>query len=212
MDIDIQKLNEIDLKNIGTLPFAIRVAIIVVLCCVTLGLGYVLDVQSQLTTLSVAEQKELDLKTKFSEQQTKAANLDAYKQQMKDMEESFGTMLRQLPSKNEVADLLVDVTQAGLASGLTFSLFKPEKETPLEFYAELPITLEVTGSYHDFGSFVSGIAALPRIVTLHNINISGKGDRTPLVMKATARTYRYLDSEEIAAAAAERAKSKKKGK
>ena len=118
---------------------------------------------------------------------------------MKDMEESFGAMLKQLPSKTEVEDLLVDISQTGLASGVEFVLFKPEAEQFTEFYAELPIKIKMTGTYHQFGSFVSGVAALPRIVTLHNIFIrSGKKEGEPLTMDLVAKTYRYLDEEEIA--------------
>lgn len=212
MAVDLSKLNEIDFKNVGTLPFAAKAVIIGVLCLVVLGLGYLLHLQGQWSELSTARAKELSLRKDFEEKQNKAANLVAYEQQMQDMEESFGTMLRQLPSKTEVADLLVDITQTGLASGLTFDLFKPsQKEIPLEFYAELPISLQVSGSYHDFGTFVSGVAALPRIVTLHDIAIVKKDKgKNNLTMTATAKTYRYLDDAEIAAAAAERAKSKKK--
>ncbi len=110
------------------------------------------------------------------------------------MRESFGAMLRQLPNKTEVADLLVDVSQTGLASGLEFELFKPQSENPREFYAELPISIRVIGEYHEFGNFVSGVAALPRIVTLHNVNISRAGGM--LSMDLTAKTYRYLETEE----------------
>ncbi len=130
----------------------------------------------------------------FSTKAKKAANLDKYKKQMKEMEQSLGAMLRQLPSKTEVAELLVDVSQTGLASGLEFELFKPEPERPLEFYAELPIKLRVKGTYHEFGDFVSGVAALPRIVTLHDFSIQPKGDE--LTMEATAKTYRYLEEGE----------------
>ena len=209
MALDLSKLNEVDFKNIGTMPIAIKAAIVAVLCLIVLALGYVLHIQGLLSELSAAKTTETTLKQDFEDKQNKAANLEAYKSQMKDMEESFGTMLRQLPSKTEVAELLVDVTQTGLASGLTFDLFKPEKESPQEFYAELPITLQVSGNYHDFGAFVSGVAALPRIVTLHNISIASDA-KNKLTMKATAKTYRYLDAQEIAAAAAEKAKSKKK--
>jgi len=118
---------------------------------------------------------------------------------MKEMEESFGTMLRQLPSKTEVADLLVDITQTGLASGLEFELFQPQGEIPKEFYAELPISIKVRGNYHQVGEFVSGIAALPRIVTMHNISITKSEKSSLLQVSAIAKTYRYLDEEEVAA-------------
>jgi len=195
LDLD---LNDIDFSNIGSWPAAGKAVLILLACGALAGLWVYLDTLGQLEELDNARGKETSLKEEFETKQTKAAALDAYKAQMKEMEESFGTMLRQLPSKTEVADLLVDITQTGLASGLTFELFQPGPEVPQEFYAEKPISIKVRGSYHDFGKFVSGVAALPRIVTLHDINISGK-DSGSLAMDATAKTYRYLDDEEIAA-------------
>ena len=132
-----------------------------------------------------------------------AANLIPYRQQMKEMEKSFGALLLQLPSKTEVAELLVDVSREGLKAGLEFELFKPEAEVKKEFYAEYPIKIRVVGTYHQFGNFASGIAALPRIVTLHNLKINQQkkskdsGPNATLVMDATANTYRYLDQEEL---------------
>jgi type IV pilus assembly protein PilO len=164
-------------------------------------LGYWFDTQEQLAVLERARQSEDRLKKDFEVKQAKAVNLEAYRQQMTEMEESFGTMLRQLPSKTEVADLLVDITQTGLASGLEFELFKPGNASPKEFYAELPIEVKVVGTYHSFGEFVSGVAALPRIVTLHDISVSASPKvEGSLLMQANAKTYRYLDEEEIAAA------------
>ncbi|MCB1789860.1 MAG: type 4a pilus biogenesis protein PilO, partial [Gammaproteobacteria bacterium] len=126
--------------------------------------------------------------------QAKAANLDAYRAQLAEMQESFGAMLRQLPNRTEVADLLVDVSQTGLAAGLEFELFQPQGEVPKDFYAELPIKIRVVGKYHEFGEFVSGLAALPRIVTIHDVEVRPQSANSPtLVLEATARTYRYLD-------------------
>ncbi|MCU7854635.1 MAG: type 4a pilus biogenesis protein PilO, partial [Candidatus Thiodiazotropha sp. (ex Lucinoma borealis)] len=145
------------------------------------------------------EKKELELRNTFETKQAKASNLEAYRKQLEEMKQSFGTMLRQLPDKTEVAELLVDVSQTGLAAGLEFELFKPQAEVPREFYAELPIELIVTGKYHEFGSFISGLAALPRIVTIHDIKIERgdpKEEGDDLLLKATAKTYRYLDEEE----------------
>ncbi len=210
MAIDLEQLKGLELNNIGNWPPIAKGAVILVLCVAVLGLGYYFDTQNQLDELHRVQADEQKLRTDFETKQAKAANLEAYKQQMAEMEESFGTMLRQLPSKTEVADLLVDITQTGLASGLEFRLFKPGTESPKEFYAELPIQLRVVGTYHQFGEFVSGVAALPRIVTLHDINISregGKGDA--LVMEAQAKTYRYLEEEEISAAR-KKAKGKKR--
>lgn len=192
MDLNID-LNSLDFENVGSWPPLVKAISILLLCAATLGAGYYFDTQHEWQRLENTRKKEQDLKREFETKQAKAANLDAYRAQMKEMEESFGTMLRQLPSKTEVADLLVDITQTGLASGLEFELFQPRGENPREFYAELPISLRVTGTYHEFGEFVSGIAALPRIVTLHDIDINGQDS---LVMNATAKTYRYLDETE----------------
>ena len=156
-------------------------------------------VKKQSAKLQRAEKEEVTLKQEFESKQAKAVNLDAYKQQLKDIEESFGAMLRQLPSKTEVEGLLVDISQTGLASGIEFQLFKPEGEKYIDFYAELPIKMKMTGTYHEFGNFVSGVAALPRIVTLHDISITKDQKSDRLTMEVTAKTYRYLDETEIAA-------------
>ena len=204
-DIDLSNL---ELNNIGSWPTAIKVALIAFVCAGVAAAGFFLLIQKQIEKLERAEKEELTLKQEFENKQAKAVNLDAYKQQLKEIEESFGAMLRQLPSKTEVEGLLVDISQTGLASGIEFELFKPEGERFIEFYAELPITMKMTGTYHEFGSFVSGVAALPRIVTLHNISIvGGKGDR--LTMDVTAKTYRYLDENELAS---QKKKDKKKKK
>ena len=147
------------------------------------------------------EREESELRSAFEAKQRKAANLDAYRQQLEEMRESFGAMLRQLPDKAEVASLLVDVSQTGLAAGLEFELFRPSGEELKDFYGELPIQVQVTGTYHDFGRFISGLAALPRIVTIHDVVIRAKkeaGDGEPsgeLEMNATVKTYRYIDEE-----------------
>jgi len=195
-DID---LNNLDFSNVGSWPLAIKGAIIAVVAIAVLALGYFVDVQTQQENLERITLKEKRLKEDFELKQAKAANLDAYKAQMIEMKDSFGAMIRQLPSKTEVEDLLVDISQTGLASGIEFQLFKPLAEKHIEFYAELPITLKMTGTYHQFGEFVSGIAALPRIVTLENISITGgKGKKTSaLTMDVTAKTYRYLDESEM---------------
>lgn len=200
-------LSELDLSTIGSWPVAIKAAVIGVLCALVLVLGYFLHIKNMLDDLERVRGQESELKSEFERKQAKAANLDAYKQQMKEMEVSFGTMLRQLPSKTEVDDLLVDISQTGLSSGIEFELFKPQSEKKIDFYAELPIQISMVGSYHQFGDFVSGIAALPRIVTLHNISLKDtKGGK--LQMDVQAKTYRYLDENELAAA--RKAKKKKK--
>jgi type IV pilus assembly protein PilO len=201
MELDLSQFRNLDPNNIGSWPLAARGGVVALVCVAVLGLGYWFDTQEQLAVLERARQSEDTLKKDFEVKQAKAANLEAYRQQMTEMEESFGTMLRQLPSKTEVADLLVDITQTGLASGLEFELFKPGNASPKEFYAELPIEVKVMGTYHSFGEFVSGVAALPRIVTLHDINITPATKVSgSLIMQASAKTYRYLDEEEIAAA------------
>lgn len=199
-------LSELDLSTIGSWPAAVKGAVVAVMCLIVLGAGYFLHIQNKLDQLDRVRAQENSLKSEFEKKQSKAANLDAYKKQMKEMEESFGTMLRQLPSKTEVDDLLIDISQTGLSSGIEFELFKPQSEKQIEFYAELPIQISMLGDYHQFGRFVSGVAALPRIVTLHNINLSSsKGGQ--LKMDVTAKTYRYLDEEELAAA---RSKNRKR--
>lgn len=202
MSIDLNnfadQFKNLDPDNIGNWPVLVRGLIVLIVAVAVLGAGYYFDTQNQLEVLARHESTENTLKKDFETKQSKAVNLEAYQAQMVEMEESFGTMLRQLPSKTEVADLLVDITQTGLASGLEFDLFKPNNESPKEFYAELPISIEVNGSYHQLGAFVSGVASLPRIVTLHDIQIKA-GKEGQLKMAATAKTYRYLDEDELAA-------------
>lgn len=188
-------LNNLDFNNIGSWPLPAKAIAIAMICAVVIGLVYWFDTQHQIQTLQDARNKEQTLKTVFEGKQSKAANLEVYKAQLDEMRQSFGAMLRQLPNKSEVADLLVDISQTGLASGLEFELFKPEPEIVKDFYAELPVTIRVNGTYHEFGAFISGVAALPRIVTLHNISIKPGNKRGGLVMEVTAKTYRYLEGE-----------------
>jgi type IV pilus assembly protein PilO len=178
-----------------------------------LGAGYYFDTKDQLVVLETAQKKEVELKRVFEFKQKKSANLEALRDQLKEMKESFGNLLRLLPNKTEIEGLLVDISQSGLSAGLEFELFKPGAEQVAEFYAIQPIAIRVTGTYHEFGNFVSSVAALPRIVTQHDVNMAPKagagavgGDDT-LVMNMVAKTYRYLEEEEIEAAAAS-----KKGK
>ena len=195
--MNIQDLNELDLNNIGSWPLPIK-AVLILILCVGIGFGYYkMHTEDQLAKLEKEQKAEVKLRKTFETKQAKAVNLDRYKAQLEEMKESFGTMLRQLPNKTEVADLLVDVSQTGLATGLEFELFDPAGERRKEFYAELPIKIRVKGSYHQFGAFISGLASLPRIVTIHDISIKpkGKGSGGALVMEATAKTYRYLDEE-----------------
>ena len=210
MNIDI---NDLDFNNAGNWPLPIKLIAILVVCAAVGFAGYWFDTKEQLVVLENAENKEKDLKKEFQTKQAVAANLIPYRRQMKEMEKSFGALLLQLPSKTEVAELLVDVSREGLKAGLEFELFKPGAEIKKDFYAEYPISIKVVGTYHQFGNFASGIAALPRIVTLHNLKINQKkakkgessGGSALLIMEATANTYRYLDQDEIS-------KKKKKGK
>jgi type IV pilus assembly protein PilO len=192
--MNMQELNELDFSNIGDWPGLVKAILILVLCALV-GVGwYFYDIEGRYETLARAENAELELRQDFENKQAKAANLEAYRAQLAEMQESFGAMLRQLPNRTEVADLLVDVSQTGLAAGLEFELFQPQGEVPKDFYAELPIRIRVIGSYHEFGEFVSGLAALPRIVTIHNVQIQNRSNSPgKLVMEALARTYRYLD-------------------
>lgn len=190
-------LNELDLTNVARWPATAQAVIILLLMACVIFMGYWFHTKDQIVVLEGAEKKEQDLKLVFEKKAKQAVNLEAYEKQLEEMRESFGAMLRQLPNETEVADLLVDVSQTGLASGLEFELFQPQAENPREFYAELPINIRVVGDYHEFGEFVSGVAALPRIVTLHNIRIT-RADLTSstLAMDLTAKTYRYLEGGE----------------
>ena len=192
-------LNELDINDIGGWPMPAKIIAIAVVCAALIGVGYFVDTSSQLDQYTQTKNKENELKQLYELKAAKAANLAAYQQQMKEIELTFGSLLKQLPSKNEVAELLNDITQTGMASGLEFDLFKPKPELPAEFYAELPIELKVKGQYHELGKFMGGLAALPRIVTLHDFKISRneKDKNDVLVMHATAKTYRYLDKSEI---------------
>jgi type IV pilus assembly protein PilO len=195
--VNLQELNELDFGNIGDWPLPVKLVLVLLLVAAVGVGGYFGLITDQEEQLARVQREEQDLRAEFEQKQARAANLDNYKQQLALMEESFGAMRRQLPDKTEVADLLVDVSQTGLAAGLEFELFQPQGESPKEFYAELPIKLRVKGSYHEFGEFISGLASLPRIVTIHNVQITpqrGKGARG-LTMEATAKTYRYLDEE-----------------
>lgn len=200
--MDLSQLNELDFSNLGEWPGVAKAALILVLCGAVGGAWYYFDTQHQLVRLDQEEVRETELKETFESKQRKAANLHAYRQQLEEMKESFGAMLRQLPDKTEVDALLIDVSQTGLASGLEFELFQPSGEELKDFYAELPIKVRVTGQYHDFGSFISGLAALPRIVTIHDVDIKGRdtgaprsGEAPKLGLNATVKTYRYLDEE-----------------
>lgn len=194
--MDLAELNNIDLNTISTAPLPIRIGTIVILCIAIFGAGYYFDTQDQLVELDKVETREGELRDKFESKQKKAANLEDYKEQLEEMRRTFGALLRQLPSKTEIPSLIVDVSQTGLASGLEIDLFRPETEIKKDFYAEKPIHLKVKGGYHEFGRFASGVAALPRIVTLHNIGLNPGKEGSNMTMGATAKIYRYLEDGE----------------
>jgi len=207
----VQELRGLDPRDPGRWPFPVR-ALAIAICFVIVAatLVYFFVWQDRMPQLKQRQDQEQQLRNEYRSKHAKAVNLAVYKQQLADIEKSFGALLRQLPSKTEVPNLLVDISQTGLAAALQEKLFQPGQEVKRDFYAELPIKITLTGSYHDFGAFVSGIAALPRIVTLHDIQIAPLEKTSgfdQLQLELTAKTYRYLDEDEIAAAEAEKRKA-----
>jgi type IV pilus assembly protein PilO len=208
----IEELRALDPRDPGRWPLGIRIgAVVIWFFIVTFVLAYVWVWQNKSPELDQAQAQELALRGEFHNKHAKAINLEVYKQQLKDIERSFGALLRQLPGKTEVPNLLVDISQTGLAAGLEEKLFQPAPEQKKDFYAELPIKIRLSGGYHQLAQFVSGIAALPRIVTLHDIEITpqNKDSYDQLNLDLTAKTYRYLDEEELATAESERRKAEK---
>jgi type IV pilus assembly protein PilO len=212
-----EQLRGLDPNEPGRWPLGVRLGVAIVLFALAAAGGYYFFVwKSQYPELVEARSKETELFNTLEAKARKAANLQAYKDQLTEMEKSFGAMLRQLPNKTEVPNLLVDISQTGLAAGLHEKLFQPQGEARKDFYAELPIAIRLTGGYHQMGNFAAGVAALPRIVTLHDIEIlpASKDGSDPgdLVLNVTAKTYRYLDEEEQQPAESDKSKSKDKGK
>lgn len=209
----LEEIRSLDPRDPGRWPLPFRIGA-VALWFLVLGfaLSYVLVWQRQQPELERVRMEETQLRETFRQKHSKAVNLEVYKQQLKDIERSFGALLRQLPGKTEVPNLLVDISQTGLASGLEEKLFQPAPEQKKDFYAELPIKIRLTGSYHEFGEFVSGVAALPRIVTLHDMEIkpANKDAYDDLTLDLTAKTYRYLEEEEVAAAEGDKSKTKRR--
>ncbi|MCW5572462.1 MAG: type 4a pilus biogenesis protein PilO [Steroidobacteraceae bacterium] len=208
----IEELRALDPSDPGRWPLPIRIGTVALWFIVlALVLSYVFVWKSQRPELQRFQAEEQQLRNQFRDKHSKAVNLEVYKQQLADIERSFGALLRQLPGKTEVPNLLVDISQTGLAAGLEEKLFQPQAEQKRDFYAELPIKIRLSGNYHEFGTFVSGIAALPRIVTLHDIEIKpdSKDAYDVLTLDLTAKTYRYLDEEEVAAAEAQRREADK---
>ena len=188
--MNLSEIRDINLTNIGTSPLWVKVIMIGIVCIAILFAGYYLHHKKQLEGLKRVQSKEMELRKTFEVKANKAANLSLYKVQLEEMRRTFGTLLRQLPSKTEIPALIVDISQTGLASGLEIELFKPQAEVVQEFYAEKPIELRVKGDYHEFGAFASEIAALPRIVTLHDITLAPSNDE--MVMTAKVKTSLIL--------------------
>ena len=195
----LDELKQLDTKNPGGWPWPFKIVAMLLIFVLILVAGFFVFYQSQLENLDKEEKKETDLKTVFVEKKKLAVNLESYQQQRAEIEQSFGALLKQLPTRSEMDALLIDINQAGLGRGLQFDLFKPAAtENITEFYAERPINLKVNGNYHDLGAFASDISKLPRIVLLNDLNIVGGKDGA-LSMDAVAKTYRYLDPDEVAA-------------
>ena len=187
-------LQNLSLENIGSWPAPVKIAGAVLVASLIIGVGWWRDIDPLQQQLTGEQKKEGELKLAFEGKQKKAANLPALKQQLEDIKETFGDLLRRLPNKTEVAELLVDISQQGLGAGLEFDLFKPGNEQPADFYVELPIEIRVIGNYHQFGTFISGISDLPRIVTSHDVKITPTSGGQ-LILQTTAKTYRYIDEE-----------------
>jgi len=209
----LDELNKLDLKTLADWPLPSKLAALALLCAAIVLAGWWFDWRGGMDALGAAKQKETELRGAFTTKKNQAVNLEAYTKQRADIEQAFGALLKQLPNKQEMDALITDVNQAGLGRGLQFELFKPETESVSEFYASMPIKVKVTGGYHDIAAFVSDVAKLSRIVTLHNISMEPAKDGV-LSMEAMVKTYRYLDEEEIIAhkQASEKAKDKDKNK
>jgi type IV pilus assembly protein PilO len=206
---DLRRLN---IRDVGNWPLLPKIAILLGLFVVILGAGFLLDWKDQWDSLEAAQAEEGKLKEQYTQKKAKAINFELYVQQLSEVEQSFGALVKQLPNRAEIDALLTDINQAGLGRGLQFELFRPAaQERMADFYAELPIKIRITGSYHDMGAFASDVAQLPRIVTLNDLTINN--DKGVLSLDAEAKTFRYLDEEEIAKQrAAQKAKDKAKGK
>lgn len=190
--MNLSELNNLDFSNMGNWPAPAKAVLMLLLAAAIGGAWYYFDTREQFAVLERYQKEEGALRSEFLAKQDKVLNLEIYKKQLEEMKLDFAEMLRQLPDKSEIADLLVDVSQTGLAAGLEFELFQPLSELEKDFYVELPIKIKVVGDYHEFGDFVSGLAALPRIITMHDIKITKTGKRADLLLETTAKTYRYI--------------------
>jgi type IV pilus assembly protein PilO len=194
--MNLDELRHLNIRDAGNWPLLPKVAVLLAIFLVIVVAGLFLDWKDQWEALGKAEKVEVELKTQYAEKKKRAINFDLYVQQLNEVEQSFGALVKQLPNRSEIDALLTDVNQAGLGRGLQFELFKPAtQERMADFYAELPINIKITGSYHDMGAFASDIAQLPRIVTLNDVAIGA--EKGTLSMEAVAKTFRYLDDEEI---------------
>ena len=208
----LDELRRLDPKKIGTWPAVPKIGALVLVLMLIVGAGYWFDWKAQLEQIEAESAKEQQLKKTFIAKKTEALNLPIYRKQLEDIEKQFGALLKQLPGKSEIDALLTDVNQAGVGRGLQFELFKPAaEETVRDFYAELPIGIKITGIYHDIGAFASDIGKLSRIVTLNDVGLTSGKDNN-LVLDATAKTFRYLDDDEIVAQKKAAAKDKKGGR
>ena len=209
--MNLDDLRRLNIRDAGNWPLLPKALILGAIFLVIVAAGGFLDWRDQLDALDRAQDEEGRLRQAYSEKKAKAVNLELYVQQLREIEQSFGALLKQLPNKSEMDALLTDINQAGLGRGLQFELFRPaSQERMAEFYAELPISVRVTGTYHDMGAFASDVAQLPRIVTLNDIGIIN--DKGTLTMEATAKTFRYLDEEEVAKQRKAAKDAKEKGK
>ena len=208
----LDDFNNIDFKNAGSLPMPVKLVLLGFMFLILVGLGYWFLWSPQIDEFDQAQAKEQELRQVFLTKKGQAVKIEAYKQQMIDIEKTFGALLKQLPDKSQMDGLLTDINQAGLGRGLEFDLFKPGQETIADFYAEMPIQIKIKGSYHDVGAFATDISKLSRIVTLNDMAIVPLNKDIkdgPLTLEAVAKTYRYLDSSEIAAKKASEKKDKK---
>jgi type IV pilus assembly protein PilO len=206
--MNLNDFNNIDLKNAGSLPITVKLVLLGLLALVLLVAGYFILWSPAIADYDQAEAKEQDLRQTFLQKKSQAVKIEAYRQQMDDIEKTFGALLKQLPDRSEMDGLLTDINQSGLGRGLEFELFKPGQEVVVDFYAEMPIQIKVLGDYHDVGAFATDVSKLSRIVTLNDLSIEPlkkdvKGGGGTLVLEAVAKTYRYLDASEIAAKKAE---------
>jgi len=212
--MNLEDFNNIDFKNAGSLPTSVKLVLLTVLAVILIAAGYFLLWSPEYEAFEKAEAKEQELRDVFVSKKKEAVKIEAYRQQMVDIEKTFGALLRQLPDRSEMDGLLTDINQSGLGRGLEFELFKPGREVVADFYAEMPIKIKLLGDYHDFGAFATDVSKLSRIVTLNNLSITPvsknvKGGGGQLTLDVVAKTYRYLDSSELAQKSA---KKKKKGR